>query len=316
MIAHIPNDVKKKFTEYHNMDYLLILLSVLLLAICFILQKLYQKGSEQTTIGGVDFSILSACFSLLLLLAMSGFAPEFSWYSAINSLLRSACCLAYTVIGFWIMKNGHVAYYMLFLMSGGMVLPTVWGWLFLHEEILPLRVIGILLILLSIVLSNKSQEKPDWKMLLACGSVFVLNGFVSVFSKLHQVNEVYPIVSTESYALYGTIASLLMSLLLRVVLARTAPKKPRDTQPAAKRGRWAILLPILIVAAYSVLGSLSSLLQLWGAAKLPASLLYPMITGGSIVFTGLFARIFFKEQLSRSEWVGIVLCCAGTLLFL
>ncbi len=298
------------------MDYLLILLSVLLLAIGFILQKLYQKGSEQSTVGGVDFSILSACFSLILLLAMSGFSPEFSWYSAINSLLRAACGLAYTVIGFWIMKHGHVAYYMLFLMSGGMVLPTVWGWLFLHEEILPLRVLGVLLILLSIALSNKSQEKPDWKMLLACASVFILNGFVSVFSKLHQVNEVYPIVSTESYALYGTVASLLMSLILRVFLARNAPKRQSNAPATTKRGKLAILVPILIVAAYSVLGSLSSLLQLWGAAKLPASLLYPMITGGSIVFTGLFAGIFFKEKLSRSEWVGIVLCCVGTLLFL
>jgi drug/metabolite transporter (DMT)-like permease len=296
------------------MEYLLILLSVLLLALGFILQKLYQRGSPQTTLGGVDFSILSACFSLILLLAMSGFTPAFSWYSAINALLRAACGLAYTVIGFWIMKRGHMALYMLFLMSGGMVLPAVWGWLFLKEEILPLRVLGVAVILVSIALTNRGGKRPDLKMLLCCLAVFVLNGFVSVFSKLHQVENVFPIVNTECYALYGTLASLLMSICLRFILARGG--KSDNAAPTEKKPPIKILIPILIVAVYSVLGSVSSLLQLWGAANLPASLLYPMITGGSIVFTSLFACIFFGERPTRSEWVGIALCFAGTLLFL
>ena len=297
------------------MEYFLILLSVLLLALSFILQKIYQRGSEQTTLGGVDFSILSAAFSLLLLLAMSSSSLELSWYSAVNSLLRSACCLAYTVIGFWIMKRGHMALYMLFLMSGGMVLPAVWGWLFLGEEVLPLRVIGVVVICVSIALTNRDGGKrPDAKMILACLAVFVLNGFVSVFSKLHQIETTFPIVSTECYALYGTVASLLMSVCLRLVLARGMKKDASASAP--KKPLKLVLIPVLIVAAYSVMGSVSSLLQLWGAANLPASLLYPMITGGSIVFTSLFALLFFKEHPSRSEWVGIVLCFGGTLLFL
>jgi len=297
------------------MDYLLIMLSVLLLALGFILQKLYQRGSEQTTLGGVDFSILSAAFSLVLLLAMSGFSLSFSWYSAVNSLLRSACCLAYTVIGFGIMRRGHMALYMLFLMSGGMVLPAVWGWLFLGEDVLPLRVLGVAVILVSIALTNRDGGKrPDAKMILACLAVFVLNGFVSVFSKLHQIETVYPIVSTECYALYGTVASLLMSICLRFALSRGVRKN--TSASTEKKPLLRALTPILIVAGYSILGSVSSLLQLWGAVNLPASLLYPMITGGSIVFTSLFAFLFFKERPSRSEWVGIALCFVGTLLFL
>lgn len=296
------------------MDYFLILIAVLLLALGFILQKIYQRGSKQTTIGGVDFSILSAAFSLVLLLVMSRSSLELSWYSAVNSLLRSACCLAYTVIGFWIMKRGHMALYMLFLMSGGMVLPAVWGWLFLGEDVLPLRVIGVAVICVSIALTNRGGgQRPDAKMILACVAVFVLNGFVSVFSKLHQVESVFCTVNTECYALYGTVASLLMSLVLRLFLTRGTKK---DSAPREKKPPLKVLVPILIVAAYSVFGSLSSLLQLRGAENLPASLLYPMITGGSIVFTSLFAFLFFKERPSRSEWIGIALCFGGTLLFL
>ena len=294
-------------------DHLFVIVSVILLAIGFILQKLYQKHAGQETIVGVTFSIYSACFSLVLLLAMNRFTPEFSWYSLINAALRAACGLAYTVIGFRIMKYGNVALYMLFLMSGGMILPAVWGWLFLHEAVIPLRVLGVMIIFVSILITQLSKERPNLKLLFFCLAVFVLNGFVSVLSKLHQINTTYHTVSTESYALIGTILSLGMSLILYACLR----KKKRGAQDATPhRKRKLPVIQILIVAGYSILGCVSSLIQLRGAKFLPASVLYPMITGGSIVFSGLFALLFFGERPSKREWLGIALCVCGTLLFL
>ena len=116
-------------------DYLLVILSVILLAFGFILQKVYQRRTADTTEGGIDVSIISAVFSISLLILTSGFSISFTRFSAINAMIKSACCLAYTVIGFKIMKEGSVALYMLFLMSGGMLVPSVWGWIFLDEII-------------------------------------------------------------------------------------------------------------------------------------------------------------------------------------
>ena len=296
----------------------MVICSVVLLSFGFILQRIYQKGTDEGVLSSIRFSIYSACFSLVILLLMNGLKLEFSWYSLINAAFRAACGFAYTVIGFWIMKRGGVALYMLFLMSGGMILPAVWGWLLLDEAVLPLRVLGVLVILAAIFVTQLGGKRPDIKMLAACLCVFILNGFVSVSSKLHQINETYPTVSTEAYALFGTVLSLIMSLLMLAVLRRTKGKHDLDGAPKdagnQKRGRasWSIL----IVAGYSVLGCISSLLQLWGAKSLPASVLYPLITGGSTVFGGLFAAAFLGERQSRREWIGIALCVVGTLLFL
>jgi drug/metabolite transporter (DMT)-like permease len=41
-----------------------------------------------------------------------------------------------------------------------------------------------------------------------------------------------------------------------------------------------------------------------------------MITGGSVVLSGVFALIFFGEKLSGREWLSIALCLAGTCMFL
>ena len=58
-----------------------------------------------------------------------------------TALWGALCGLAYTVIGFRIMKEGSMALFTLFLMSGGMLVPAVWGWLFLHEKPVPLHLL-------------------------------------------------------------------------------------------------------------------------------------------------------------------------------
>ena len=207
------------------------------------------------------------------------------------------------------MKESSVAIYMLFLMSGGMLVPSVWGWIFLHEEPKPMHIIGLVVILVSIIINNVGKEKLSAKLFLMCCAVFILNGFVSVFSKLHQVNTTYEMVSTVEYAMLSAVASLAMSLILKGVLSL---KKSGETRQKLQIK----LLPIIIVFAYSILGTVSSILQLEGAKNLPASMLYPMITGGSVALTGVFALIFFKEKLSLRGWISVALCCAGTCLFI
>lgn len=290
-------------------DYLKVLLAVALLAIGFIVQKVYQKGSKSSNESSIMFSIISAFCSVIVLILLNGFAFDFTWYSAINSVLRSLCGLLYTILGFQIMREGKVAFYMLFLMSGGMLVPAVWGWLFLGEPVKPLHVIGVVVIVASIVLSNSGTSRPTTKTILKCIAVFVLNGFVSVFSKLHQVNTAYTAVGTTEYAMLGTLASLLMSMAL--LSALVVKNKTYGELRTHFRLRTLVLVPI-----YSAIGTVSSLLQLDGAKNLPASVLYPMITGGTIVLTGLFALLFFGEKLTRRGWIGIVLCLGGTCLFL
>jgi len=53
-----------------------------------------------------------------------------------------------------------------------------------------------------------------------------------------------------------------------------------------------------------------------GAEKLPATVLYPFITGGSMLFSSIIGAIVFREKLSKNLILSIGLCLIGTLLFL
>ena len=64
----------------------------------------------------------------------------------------------YSVLGFRVLKAGNVAVYSTFFMSGGMLLPYLFGLVFLDETVTVLRVLGILLILGAVLLSTRSKE--------------------------------------------------------------------------------------------------------------------------------------------------------------
>lgn len=73
---------------------------------------------------------------------------------------------------------------------------------------------------------------------------------------------------------------------------------------------------ITLYTVFLMTGGMAYLFQLKGALSLPATVLYPFVTGGSIIFTALAGRIFFGEKPKKRTLTGIALCFLGTVLFL
>ena len=86
-------------------------------------------------------------------------------------------------------------------------------------------------------------------------------------------------------------------------------RKEKETLPKVTG-----VLPLVVGSA--ALSGVSYLLQLVGAKELPATVLYPMVTGGSVLFTAFAAKLFFREKITARQWISIGLCILGTLLFL
>ena len=153
-------------------------------------------------------------------------------------------------------------------------------------------------------------------MLVMCLCVFFLNGLVSTFSKLHQIGAELGAVNTNDYILLGIISSVTMSTVSGVIFKRKEKSNEEQRSDGDKKKLLSYVIPIAIILVYSVVGGISSYLQLEGAKNLPASVLYPIITGGSIILTGVFGFLFFGERPSRRQWISILICFVGTVMFL
>ena len=287
------------------MNYLLVLMATVLLAFEFALSRKYQTMEGTAMTAGLRFNLLTGLLTMLIFFGINGFRLEFSPFSLAVALLAALCGTAYNVISFRILKAGGMALYSMFLMLGGMLLPYLYGVLFLDEALTPLRILGVAVIAAAVVLSSRASYRFSGKVYLWCALVFLLNGGVSILSKLHQIDTAHSPVSTAAFVMYGGMGRFLFCALALLALGKKREK------PASRP------VNILAVAAgAAAISGLSYLLQLVGAANLPATVLYPMVTGGSIIFSALSGLVFFREKLSAIQVLSIGLCFAGTLLFL
>ena len=286
-------------------SYLMVLAAVVLLSLDFAVTKFYQKREGAAVTAGLYYNAAIGLFSGFLFWGLSGFRFSLTPFSTVMAAAMALCTVVYTLIGFRIMKKGNMAVYTLFLMSGGMLLPYIYGLIFLEETFSMLRLVGLCAILVAVVLSNGERGKADKELLLLCIAVFILNGLVSIVSKCHQIEAEYKVVGSAQFVMLTGFAKFMMSVAaLLVVRRREKEKLPKVTG----------VLPLVVGSA--ALSGVSYLLQLVGAKELPATVLYPMVTGGSVLFTAFAAKLFFREKITARQWISIGLCILGTLLFL
>lgn len=307
--------------------YLMLLCAAALLAVCFVINKLYQARVGTGLEAGLAYNSMLGFFAAIIFFFIGGLKFEITAFSAIMATAMTVVVMIYTLIGFRILKNGSVAIYSIFLMSGGMTVPYVYGLLFLDEGFSWLRTAGLAILILAVAISNfgNKGEKADLKRLAMCVCVFFLNGCVSVISKVHQVETVYETVGTEQFVMLGGIAKFIIGgavLGIFVIKAKNAKKDRENDFGESKDVGFAlfsksslkIIIPMIVVAA--AVDGVSYFLQLKGASDLPATVLYPMVTGASMIFSAAADFVVFRQKPSRFVLLSVALCFVGTLMFL
>lgn len=305
------------------MDCLYILIADVLLAAVFTSNKIYQKRVGDGIKVGLAASVIMGCVSFLIFLALSGFKLQITTYSMIMAVLMMLAVTSYSLLAYKILSGGKVAIYVMFLMSGGMVLPYIWGLFFGGEEFSVLRTIGLAVIMAAVVLINFDKTKPSKMQIILCIFVFVLNGCSSIISKTHQdptailaslgISGSFEIVDTASFVALVNLAKIVICSVLYIVVA-VATRKAEPQLLPYKRGN--VLIPVLAVSAAAVADGVSYYFQLLGAKNLDAGMLYPLISGGSIIVTAIAAFFAFREKPSRPALVGIILCIGGMCFFI
>ncbi len=303
--------------------YLIILLSVIGLAINFVLTKIYQNRTGTALRVSVLYNIFSGVCSTLVFFCLNGFRFPITPFSLLLALLMTLLSGTYVILGFQLISMGNLSVYSLFLMLGGMILPYFFGLVFLDEAFSLLRVIGLVLMIISILLSG-IEPRPRTKNGIKfrhhkgyfplCIAVFVLNGCVSIVAKAHQLPEHADIAisATEFVMLIAAIKVIIFSVFYAILRFRDrkAPKPQTPTRPPFT------LAVFLIIFAAALVDGLSCIGQLTGAAHLPATVLFPLVTGSSVVLSALAGWIVFGECPGKRATAGILLCFIATFFFL
>jgi multidrug transporter EmrE-like cation transporter len=346
------------------MDYLFLSIAVVSVTAQFTLNKVYQKRFAKGIGSLLVFPILTGAVSALFFLCLTGFKLQFGTLTFGMALLYTVACTTYSILGLIIVRLGKLSVYMIFLMSGGMLLPFLYGIAFLGEIPTAARIAGIIVLTASLFVpfwrfgkkpaDGKTPRKTDKLFFILCVRVFILNGCVSIVSKVHQIDT--EALGTQQFMIWMNLWSFVLSAAAYGIYRlfsrlrkgggiadkekaggkrltgdgmeklaadgrREAPisgaDAPNDKTTDNKRppvGR--ILFAAAFVSVIALIGCGSGLLLLNSAKNLDASVLYPMVTGGVIVLSAISGRLFFNEKLTPQILVSLGLTLMGTLLFL
>ncbi len=302
--------------------YLLIFLAVILLALQFSTNKLYQLKCGNTAVASLTFSTLSGLTTSLIFLILTFVMGEkftITPYSLLMAAIIAGLCCTYTFIGFKIMAFGSMSVFMMFLMLGGMLLPYLFGVFYLDEEISIARILGVILLAISMIFPVLSKDRRGGIIfVLLCAAVFTLNGGVSITSKLHQINMEFAACGTTTFVFLTNFMNGIISALGLLIMTLSGVKNTVDengttlTQVLRKN----IRTIVWIIVGNAAFGGISYMFQLIGAANVPASVLYPLTTGGSVVLSAVAGLLFFKEKPDKVSAIGLLLSFAATFLFL
>lgn len=302
------------------MDYFFLGIAVICIGFQFVCTKIYQKRSGTALVSNAVFGLVAGAASCLAFAAFRLFSVRINLFSALVALALAASTTVCNCAGIKAMSCGKVAVFTQFMMLGGMLVPFLYGVVVWREHAGVWRYIALVLLVASLVLpcTECKGQKNSALFYLLCILGFVCNGAVSVLSKTHQISARAVPTFDFMVAVYGFTAVLNGLLLAAASIAGRGKKKKEigqsaSAEPSDKKKLAVTAGVILLYAAVSAGGFV---MQLLGARNLPAVLLYPVVTGGTVILSAVLGRLFFGEKISKPVLGGIALAFAATCLFL
>ena len=264
--------------------------------------KLYQKCGGDP----LPFNAIKSSFAFLPFLVSMVFGFTFHLPTVFYGVIYGGLMSVSMICGYQALKCGRMALTSM-LVSFSVAIPLLYG-ICIGEEVTIFKIVGFCLLALTIVFMNLGKKSADkqsesnknnGKWWLFVGLTFFANGISSVLQKVHQ---------SEYPKLYVTELMAVATCVCCVIFIALTISKQGVQGWKEVRGKW-----------YGVLAGVCTAIANFCTTTLAgfesATLLFPMITAGTIVLTIVCGRTVFKENFKANHYFAIV-CGICSVIFL
>lgn len=278
------------------MYYGIIMIAVLMFSMQFLFNQRFQKEYGSSLKSLLVFVLGYNVAGLLVLLIINGFRVEFTWFTLLLSFLWAINGLVLSYCSFKAFEKVNLSVYSLFSQLGGMMLPFFAGVLLFDEQLTAGSVICFILVLISLLFTVKKGNGGSYIIYYA--GIFILNGMAGVLSKWFQAAPWEKTSSAGYSILSAAVAALLAGIVLLFIKG--------DRLKLSVRGATNML-------GYGILNKIGNFLLLIALAHLPASVQYPMVTGGVMICSTVIC-FFTHQKPGKREIASLILSFAGILI--
>jgi len=207
-------------------------------------------------------------------------------------------------------KYGSMSLTILTMFGGSMLISSIGGSIIWHESISLIRIIGIILLLISmgLILNPKLDKRISVKWIVMTLGAATASGLLGISQK--AVSALGYEHQKPAFLFVGFVFGVIADVIYYYIYSR------RHNEKTSIRfdGRSGILTLIAGVTLAS-----QHIINLILVGRLPAAMFFPLCNGSRIVLTGVVGALVFKEKMTRYQFAGFILgfsalmLCAGVL---
>jgi len=262
-------------------------------------QHVTTKAYNAKARGVYSFSAAKSLAALIVFLITAGKSLTFSRETIIYSVAFAITYSIATIFSVLAIKTGPLSLTSL-IGQYSLIIPTFYGLLILNEEVGVALIIGIVLLLVSLLLINLEGKKEEKKITLKWGIYvllsFIGNGGCSTVLRIQQIK------CNGAYKSEFMIIALMITAI--TLLVCTLITERNTMVHSLKKG----------FPYYSICGLANGAVNFFVlvlSTRMPASVMFPIISAGGIVTTALISIFVYREKLSLPQKIGMVLGIAA-----
>lgn len=275
--------------------YGLVIAAVVMFGFQFLCNQKYQQLCGNSFRASMVFMLGSSAAGVAAMLIINRFRIGFTPFTVLMATVCALNAMGSTVCNLKALSRINLSLFSLFNMLGGMALPFCAGILLYGEPLTIGKTLCLITVAIAMIMTIERGGKKGGGIYYA--GIFFFNGMSGVISKIYT-SAPYAISDEVSFSIWSGLITMVIALIC-LPFARTHAPKP---------GRAAALS----MGGFGLLNRVANLFLLLALAKLPASVQYPMVTGGVIIVSTLLA-FFSAQKPRRRELAATLVSFAGIL---
>lgn len=277
--------------------YILVFAATILFALQFLFNQKFEEKRGSDLKSALEFTFYKSIIIVVMMLLISRFQITVTLFSTVLSVIYAAACILMTFFSMKAFAVANLSVYSVFSMLGGMLLPFLLGIGFYDEKLTVFKIVCCVLIILSVLL-NLKNGKQSKKAFFCYMAVFILNGGVGVISKIHQ-SSLLPHTDSTGFMFLSSAVSVVFSGIWLLIKYKKIP---------LIKGK-----SLAYASGYGIFNGAGNWFLLISLAHLPASVQYPLVTGGVMVFSTVISAVR-KEKLSKTDYIAAAIAFVSSVL--
>lgn len=312
--------------------YLIAVLAFVSFGFQTLFTKMFQNSVKSNLTSSLVFSAYSSLLVCAVFIVINKFSLEYTPFSLLTSAAIAVFSVLCNIAVIKLVSIGNISLYTLFVMMGALIMPFIFGIAVLKEEVTAFKIIGVVIMVAALFMSladslrkkgeseitqdGKGAKRGGMLLILLCAAVFLMNGGVNVFSKVEAVGESFfgrDTVGIYDYLIWSRLFTVVVSVLIFPFVFLKKGEKRAEELGVFRC--FAKPKPLIFGALFAAANIMGFALQLYCASYISASVLYPLVTGGTIIVASVLGRIFYKQKISPLMAASLALTAVSAAMF-